>query len=387
MADVLVRVRPLSSTCGRCISVTDDKVVVTAPGQPTGLSFAFASSILDERATQHDVFTRVAPQLERVLAGYNAAVMVYGQSGAGKTHTMGTAESHNAAGLVQQLTQLLFNKLSTGRVTLTLVEIYKERLRDLLCPSRENLCLHEGERGTYVGGATEVEVADAGEVNHWLAEGVRNRAVAATLLNSDSSRSHLVLTLTVECGTCVGKLNLVDLAGSEKLKRSGATGDTLKEGMAINRSLSALGNVISALTAGDVASNAVIPYRDSKLTRLLKECLSGTAFITLVVCISPAAGDASDTVASLRFGARAKSLPCAPVSHKLEAAASMQTLQRAIQERDATIEALQERLAAMNGEAATSAGLSRAEIANIVVAWLLASATMAARSHLWMAMQ
>ena len=158
---------------------------------------------------------------------------------------------------------------------------------DLLCPSRDNLAIHEGERGTYVGDATQVEVHNAVEVLHWVGEALQSRAVGSTLLNSDSSRSHLVLTLTVEVGSTVGKLLFVDLAGSEKVKRTGATGSLLTEATAINKSLSALGNVIAALTsnaaAGDAGTPAaVVPFRDSKLTRLLKECLSGSAFTTLI---------------------------------------------------------------------------------------------------------
>jgi hypothetical protein len=173
---------------------------------------------------------------------------------------------------------------------------------DLLCPSRDNLSIHEGERGTYVGDATQVEVLNPAEVLHWVREALQSRAVGSTLLNADSSRSHLVLTLTVEVGSTVGKLLLVDLAGSEKVKRTGATGSLLTEATAINKSLSALGNVIAALTsnaaAGDSNAAAVVPYRDSKLTRLLKECLSGSAFTTLIGACVQAAGMSRIVVAT-----------------------------------------------------------------------------------------
>lgn len=293
-----MRVRPPTareaSGGGCCVAVSGGKVQVTPGGGASALSFEFEAA-WNERATQDDVANRVSHQVERVLGGYNAAILMYGQSGTGKTYTMGTNHQAlaqpSAEGLVPRLVSKLFASFPSAdgshRVTLTIVEIYKERIRDLLCPSRDNLAIHEGERGTYVGDATTVQVQNSVEVLHWVGEALQSRAVGSTLLNTDSSRSHLVLTLTVEVGDTVGKLLFVDLAGSEKVKRTGATGSLLTEASAINKSLSALGNVIAALTsnaaAGDAGTPAaVVPFRDSKLTRLLKECLSGSAFTTLI---------------------------------------------------------------------------------------------------------
>ena len=250
-----------------------------------------------------------------------------------------------------------------------------------------------------MGDATTVQVQNAVEVLHWVGEALQSRAVGSTLLNTDSSRSHLIITLTVEVGNSVGKLLFVDLAGSEKVKRTGATGSLLTEATAINKSLSALGNVIAALTsnaavAGDAGGSAaaVVPYRDSKLTRLLKECLSGRAFTTLIVCVSPAGADAADTVSSLRFGARAKNLPCSPVAHTRDAAAiqaaAVQALLKGIQERDALIESLKERLVAGQPGGSTALGVARGrglttnEALQTVFTWLLA--TLVARTHLWL---
>ncbi|XP_011699046.1 PREDICTED: osmotic avoidance abnormal protein 3-like [Wasmannia auropunctata] len=207
---------------------------------------------------------------------------------------------------------------------LSYLEIYNERLRDLLQDdTRETLTLKEDPtKGTYVaGGLREVPVKDATECATLVQQGDQRRAAAATKMNAVSSRSHAVLTLSLEAiaindddkrGNAIrrGRLHLVDLAGSERQTRTGATGDRLKEAASINLSLSALGNVISALAAGN---GRHVPYRDSKLTRLLRDSLGGNARTLMIACVSPSDIDAEETLSTLRYAARARCIKNKPI--------------------------------------------------------------------------
>lgn len=177
-------------------------------------------------------------------------------------------------------------------------------------------------RGTYVaGGLREVTVKNARECSRLVEQGDRKRAAAATKMNAASSRSHAVLTISLEAiaigpgaadsgAVRRGRLHLVDLAGSERQGRTGATGDRLKEAASINLSLSALGNVISALAAGN---GRHVPYRDSKLTRLLRDSLGGNARTLMIACVSPSDVDADETLSTLRYAARARCIKNKPV--------------------------------------------------------------------------
>lgn len=248
--------------------------------------------------------------VEAVLDGYNGTVFAYGQTGCGKSHTM--------RGFIDRSIEHLFEATSTSSsetrylAILSYLEIYNERLRDLLrdTGNENGLQLKEDpSRGTYVsGGLREVTVKDALECAKLVDEGDKRRVAAATKMNAASSRSHAVLTLSLEAlaideddkrGGAVrrGRLHLVDLAGSERQGRTGATGDRLKEAASINLSLSALGNVISALAAGN---GRHVPYRDSKLTRLLRDSLGGNARTLMVACVSPCDLDADETLSTLR---------------------------------------------------------------------------------------
>ena len=185
-------------------------------------------------------------------------------------------------------------------------------------------------RGVWTRGAVEINLRDGTDVDAILARANARRAVGATGLNADSSRSHLIIALALDCPRTgvSSKLFLVDLAGAEKVRRSGAAGSRLDEACGINKSLSALGNVVAALTAaedaektaaaaerndadanaGSANARAHVPYRDSKLTRLLQEALGGDARATLVTCLSPNAADAAESLSTLRFGARARNV-------------------------------------------------------------------------------
>lgn len=197
-------------------------------------------------------------------------------------------------------------------VKVSYMEIYMERVRDLLVPAFDNLQVHEDRtRGVYVKGLSEYYVSNADEVFSILEQGQLNRAVASTKMNTESSRSHSIFLFTIqqrntENGTTKsGSLYLVDLAGSEKVGKTGASGQTLEEAKKINKSLSALGMVINALTDG---KSSHVPYRDSKLTRILQESLGGNSRTTLIVNCSPVAYNAEETLSTLRFGVRAKSI-------------------------------------------------------------------------------
>lgn len=196
-------------------------------------------------------------------------------------------------------------------VTCSFLEIYKEVIRDLLDPTKDNLKVRETPtRGVWVEGLSERPVKSEGDVINLLKEGEQYRSVAATLMNATSSRSHSLFIISViqkarNGTTKIGKLNLADLAGSEKVNKTGAVGETLEEAKKINQSLSALGNCINALTK---ARRTHVPYRDSKLTHVLKESLGGNAKTTLLIACSPHTFNLDETISTLRFGQRAKSI-------------------------------------------------------------------------------
>ncbi|XP_043496897.1 osmotic avoidance abnormal protein 3-like [Polistes fuscatus] len=261
--------------------------------------------------------------VEAVLHGYNGTVFAYGQTGCGKSYTM--------RGFIERTLEHLFEATSTSSTEtrylaiLSYLEIYNERLRDLLKEGTGETLLmlkEDSTKGIYVaGGLREVTVKDAAECARLIEQGDRKRAAAATKMNAASSRSHAVLTLALEAiainendkgGNAIrrGRLHLVDLAGSERQTRTGATGDRLKEAASINLSLSALGNVISALAAGN---GRHVPYRDSKLTRLLRDSLGGNARTLMIACISPSDIDAEETLSTLRYAARARCIKNKPI--------------------------------------------------------------------------
>ncbi|CAE7868778.1 kif3 [Symbiodinium sp. KB8] len=195
------------------------------------------------------------------------------------------------------------------------VEIYCERVRDLLCPEKDNLRIREEKgKGIWLEDVTEAYAASPSELYDLLAEGNANRAVGATKMNADSSRSHSVVILSLTKKdltteeTRKSQLFLVDLAGSEMVNKTGASGQTLQEAKMINKSLSALGNVIRALTEG----KPHVPYRDSKLTRLLQDSLGGNAKTSLIITCSPSTFNAVETLSTIRFGQRAKAIKNKP---------------------------------------------------------------------------
>uniref|UniRef100_A0A8C3TT74 Kinesin family member 13B n=1 Tax=Catharus ustulatus TaxID=91951 RepID=A0A8C3TT74_CATUS len=286
-------------------------------------------SVKEKYAGQDVVFKCLGENiLQNAFDGYNACIFAYGQTGSGKSYTMmGTADQ---PGLIPRLCSGLFeraqkeeNEEQSFKVEVSYMEIYNEKVRDLLDPkgSRQSLKVREHSvYGPYVDGLSKLAVASYKDIESLMSEGNKSRTVAATNMNEESSRSHavfkIILTHTlydVQSGTSgekVGKLSLVDLAGSERATKTGAAGDRLKEGSNINKSLTTLGLVISALAdqAAGKNKNKFVPYRDSVLTWLLKDSLGGNSKTAMVATVSPAADNYDETLSTLRYADRAKNI-------------------------------------------------------------------------------
>eukprot|EP00929_Paragymnodinium_shiwhaense_P013683 TRINITY_DN121529_c0_g1_i1.p1 TRINITY_DN121529_c0_g1~~TRINITY_DN121529_c0_g1_i1.p1 ORF type:complete len:1116 (+),score=193.78 TRINITY_DN121529_c0_g1_i1:86-3433(+) len=277
--------------------------------------------VFDQDATQENVYDEIGrPAVEELLAGYHGTILAYGQTGSGKTYCIfGPSDRHtpDLQGLVPRAARQIFDRISVVQpapqqsyvVRCSFVELHCEQLRDLLLQTGKQQPLQVKEvpgRGFYVDGLLHKEVTSANEAQQLLRAGLRMRAAANTNLNQHSSRSHAIFTMGLS--VCVGghereqKLTLVDLAGSEKVNKSGSTGQMLEEAKKINASLSALSNVIDALAE----KRPHVPYRDSRLTRLLENSLGGDCRTTLLVTCSPCARQGPETISSLRFAARAK---------------------------------------------------------------------------------
>lgn len=270
---------------------------------------------------QRDVFEfGIKETVDDVLNGYNGTIFAYGQTGSGKTFTMMGSDIDNddLKGIIPRITEQIFENIMASPphleylVKVSYMEIYMEKIRDLLAPQNDNLQVHEEKnRGVYVKGLSDFYVGGQADVYEIMRQGGQARAVSSTNMNAESSRSHSIFLITIqqrntETGSAkTGNLYLVDLAGSEKVGKTGASGQTLEEAKKINKSLSALGMVINALTDG---KSSHIPYRDSKLTRILQESLGGNSRTTLIVNASPCVYNADETLSTLRFGVRAKSI-------------------------------------------------------------------------------
>jgi hypothetical protein len=308
-------------------------------------------------SSQMDVFNRVGKSaVERLFGGYNSCLLAYGQTGSGKTHTVLGSEAEK--GLIPLFCDELFRQLrsslpslggderegggppvatsstlaafsssaSTAHVEATLLEIYNDRVKDLLWElgdshlqqsekwDRENLKVRSAPgQGPYVVGLTTVAVESAEECHSLISIGMQNRVVAATKMNDQSSRSHALFRLTlVQRQHSINERSasslFADLAGSERVKKSGAQGLRMREAAAINQSLTTLRSVIDAL----VDHRPVVPFRESTLTLLLSECLGGNSVTTMIACVSPHADNAEETLNTLRYAHRAQGVHCRP---------------------------------------------------------------------------
>ncbi|XP_067632229.1 kinesin heavy chain [Eurosta solidaginis] len=319
---VVCRFRPLNDSEEKAGS----KFIVKFPNtaEENCISIAGKVYLFDKvfkpNASQEKVYNEAAKSIVTdVLAGYNGTIFAYGQTSSGKTHTMeGVIGDSGKQGIIPRIVNDIFNHIYTMEMNLefhikvSYYEIYMDKIRDLLDVSKVNLSVHEDKnRVPYVKGATERFVSSPEDVFEVIEEGKSNRHIAVTNMNEHSSRSHSVFLINVKQENLEnqkklsGKLYLVDLAGSEKVSKTGAEGTVLDEAKNINKSLSALGNVISALADGNKTH---IPYRDSKLTRILQESLGGNARTTIVICCSPASFNEAETKSTLEFGRRAKTV-------------------------------------------------------------------------------
>uniref|UniRef100_A0A061S1E0 Kinesin-like protein n=3 Tax=Tetraselmis sp. GSL018 TaxID=582737 RepID=A0A061S1E0_9CHLO len=268
------------------------------------------------------------PIVNDVLEGYYGTVFAYGQTGSGKTYTMeGVQGDEERKGIIPRAVEHLFDEVQrcsdNEEVTISasFVEIYLEKIRDLLDRSKHKANLEvrvDVNRGVYIDGAQEHIVSSDAHLLSVLESGSKIRHVSATGMNLESSRSHAIFMVTIskkntkDLSIKTGKLFLVDLAGSEMVCKTGARGEQLEEAKNINKSLSALGNVIKALTDG---KSSYIPYRDSKLTRILQDSLGGTSRACLICACSPASWNVQESISTLRFGTRAKYIKNKPKRH------------------------------------------------------------------------
>ncbi|KAL5283822.1 KIF16B family protein [Megaselia abdita] len=285
-------------------------------------------------ATQEQVYTDLGTDVvDCAFEGYNACVFAYGQTGSGKTFTMMGAEGN--LGLIPRICEALFNRMKIGQESgtgykthVSYLEIYNERVKDLLGLQTKTHGLRVREHkmlGPYVENLSQHNVGDYDEILECINRGNIQRTTASTNMNDTSSRSHAIFTITFVQAVfmndmpseTVSKIHLVDLAGSERANATGATGQRLKEGAHINKSLVTLGSVISALaeqsnrnsiSTGDTKKILYIPYRDSTLTWLLKDSLGGNSKTIMIAAISPADCNYSETLSTLRYANRAKNI-------------------------------------------------------------------------------
>ncbi|XP_018544468.1 kinesin-like protein KIF13A isoform X7 [Lates calcarifer] len=343
---VAVRVRPMNrreiELNTKCVVDMEDNQTVLHPPpsngkgenrkQPKVFAFDHCFWSMDESnvpkyAGQEVVFKCLGEGiLENAFQGYNACIFAYGQTGSGKSFSMmGNGEQ---PGLIPRLCCSLFervhreaNEAHTFKVEVSYMEIYNEKVRDLLDPkgSRQSLKVREHKvLGPYVDGLSQLAVTSFEDIEVLMSEGNKSRTVAATNMNEESSRSHAVFSIIVtqtlydlqsgNSGEKVSKMSLVDLAGSERVSKTGAAGERLKEGSNINKSLTTLGCVISALAdqSAGKGKGKFVPYRDSVLTWLLKDNLGGNSKTAMIATVSPAADNYEETLSTLRYADRAK---------------------------------------------------------------------------------
>lgn len=276
-----------------------------------------------------EVFEDIAPLVLSVMDGYNACIFAYGQTGSGKTHTMEGEEGNRGMNYraLERLFKVRDERAAEGdfsfSLSVTLLEIYNETIRDMLCDPKappKKLVVRESAEGMTVPGLTQVDVGSLQEVLDLIKHGYGNRTAFATDMNEHSSRSHCILSVhvaftnNVEGSTARGKLHLIDLAGSERVGRSGATGERLKEAQAINKSLSALGDVIAARAS----KRGHTPFRNSVLTFLLQDSLSGNSKTLMFVNVSPALSNGEESHCSLNFAARVRAVELGKATRSVE---------------------------------------------------------------------
>ncbi|RMX37661.1 hypothetical protein pdam_00004296 [Pocillopora damicornis] len=351
---VALRIRPLvpkevGEGCKQCIRCIPENTQVVM-GNDKAFTYDY---VFDTTSIQEDLYREtIIPLLEGFFNGYNATVLAYGQTGSGKTYSMGTAfttcnETSDERGVIPRLIETVFHWINERKektdflLKASFLEIHNEEIHDLLNPCSSEECkiaireTHDG--GIKIAGLQEVVVTCGADMVRCLEQGSASRATGATAMNSRSSRSHAIFTITLEQKELQGselkkaKFHLVDLAGSERVKKTHAQGERLKEGININKGLLALGNVISALSDELRKSNAHVPYRDSKLTRLLQDSLGGNSNTLMIACVSPADSNFEETLNTLRYADRARQIKNKPIVNLDPAAAELARLRQQVQ--------------------------------------------------------
>ncbi|CAF1055805.1 unnamed protein product [Brachionus calyciflorus] len=331
---VVVRCRPMekkeiAGNYERIVEMDTKRgsITIKKPNAPEENKEFSYDAVYDWNSKQVDLYEETfRPLVESVLDGFNGTIFAYGQTGTGKTFTMeGVRSNKELRGVIPNSFDHIFAHISRSNdeqylVRAQYLEIYQEEIRDLLSKDQsKRLELKESpDKGVYVKDLSAFITKNENEIEHVMNVGNQNRSVGATNMNEHSSRSHAIFIITIECSQIgadgdahirVGKLNLVDLAGSERQAKTGASGTRLKEATKINLSLSALGNVISALVD---EKSTHIPYRDSKLTRLLQDSLGGNSKTVMVATIGPASYNYEETITTLRYANRAKNIKNKP---------------------------------------------------------------------------
>ncbi|KAK1174680.1 kinesin-like protein KIF27 isoform X1 [Acipenser oxyrinchus oxyrinchus] len=341
---VAVRIRPLlpkeilhnQQVCVRVVPNTQQVIM----GKDRAFTFDF---VFGQKSLQNELYvTCIKPLVLSLIEGYNVTVFAYGQTGSGKTYTIGgghvVSSSDEEKGIIPRAIQEIFHCISENHnrdftVKVSYIEVYKEELRDLLEleTSFKDMHIREDEKGnTVIVGAKESLVETADEVISLLESGNAARHTGTTQMNKHSSRSHTIFTITVgqkgpkseadqlHDGPCdsfqliSSKFHFVDLAGSERAAKTGNTGERFKESIQINSGLLALGNVISAL--GDPKRKSLhVPYRDAKITRILKDSLGGNTKTVMITCISPSSLNFDESLNSLKYANRAKNIKNKPI--------------------------------------------------------------------------
>ncbi|KAG5386795.1 hypothetical protein IGI04_038265 [Brassica rapa subsp. trilocularis] len=330
---VFCRCRPLNKeeTSTRCATAVDfdgakDGELGVVTGNHSKKSFKF-DRVYTPKDGQVDVFADASPMVVSVLDGYNVCIFAYGQTGTGKTFTMeGTPQNRGVNyRTVEQLFEIANERRETisYNISVSVLEVYNEQIRDLLAtsPASKKLEIKQSFDGSHhVPGLVEAKVENINEVWNVLQAGSNARAVGSNNVNEHSSRSHCMLSIMVKAknlmnGDCTkSTLWLVDLAGSERLAKTDVQGERLKEAQNINRSLSALGDVIYALAT----KSSHIPYRNSKLTHLLQDSLGGDSKTLMFVQISPSEHDVSETLSSLNFATRVRGVELGPARKQVD---------------------------------------------------------------------
>ncbi|KAI9989351.1 hypothetical protein PInf_019629 [Phytophthora infestans] len=367
---VAVRIRPLIGRekverCDECVSVLEDENQIVM-GKNRAFTYDY---VFGKYAQQSDIWRCVDPLIRATFDGYNSTIFAYGQTGSGKTFTMGSGSSVHIPpedyGIIPRVISYMFDKIDTkmqgnanykAELRIRFLEIYGEEIHDLLVTlgdstGESKVSLREGENGeVQVTGASEAEVVDAVECMRLLERGTLCRTTGSTLMNAHSSRSHAIFTVSMVQHVPIGDppadgkpldegdyetrssyFNFVDLAGSERQKRTQAEGKRLKEGIDINKGLLALGNVISALGDDKKRGKVHVPYRDSKLTRMLQDSLGGNSRTLMLTCVSPADVNFEETLNALKYANRARNIQNKPVVNRDEASALTMELRRQVQ--------------------------------------------------------